>query len=100
MPAALPTLDEIEALMRRVVREEMGAKAAPDVLSTEAAAEYVARVRGHPVTAKTVRAWISEGLPAGKRGRLRTILRADLERWLAGERPPADKGDAILRSVG
>jgi excisionase family DNA binding protein len=77
--------------VRQIVREELGARGAPEVLSTEQAAELAG------VSAKTVRAWISDGLPAGRRGRLRTIRRADLERWLAGERP---KGDALLRSIG
>ncbi len=47
MPAEIPTLSEIEALMRRVVREELGQRATPDVLSTGQAAE-VAGARTGP----------------------------------------------------
>jgi excisionase family DNA binding protein len=79
MGAQLPTLDEIRA----VIREELDARerrAAPDVLSTEQAAGLAG------VSAKTVRAWIAAGdLAAGHRGPRRTIRRADLERFLAGE---------------
>lgn len=78
MGAQIPTLDEIRA----VVREELAALArgGPDVLSTEQAAEVAG------VSAKTVRVWIASGaLPAGRRGSRRTVRRADLERYLAGE---------------
>ncbi len=95
--------ERIAEIVRAAVREEfarvLGPAAAPDVLSPEAAAQHVAKILGKPVTAKTIRAWIAEGLPAGRRGRLRTILRADLDKWLAGKRQQ-DPGVAIVRSVG
>jgi excisionase family DNA binding protein len=83
MPAPIPTLDEIRAAVREELerfRAELGGRAA-GVLSTEQAAEIAG------VSAKTIREWISdEKIPAGRRGQRRTILRADLERYLAGRR--------------
>lgn len=95
---AVLTVEQLEALLERAAAR--GAERAlasrgsgGDVLSTDQAADVAG------VSAKTIRAWISEGLPAGRRGRLRTILRPDLERWLAGEREP-NRAGAILRGVG
>jgi excisionase family DNA binding protein len=91
MAALIPTLDEIEALMRRVVREEM-AKTGPATLSTEEAAAFAHR------STRTVRAWIAAGeLPAQKRGRSHRILREDLERFLAGG--PAPENDPIVATL-
>jgi excisionase family DNA binding protein len=85
----------VEETVRRVVREELQAGAGSDVLSTEQAAAVAG------VSSKTVRAWINEGrLQAGRRGRLRTVRREDLDRFLAGEAPAASKGEALLRRVG
>jgi excisionase family DNA binding protein len=82
MAAQIPTLDEIEAVVRRVLREERGRAHASDVLSTSQAAAVAG------VTRKTVNTWISEGrLVAGRRGRARTVRREDLDRFLEGERP-------------
>jgi excisionase family DNA binding protein len=93
---AILTDEQLQNLLEKAAEkgaERALARGGPAVLSTEQAADLAG------VKAKTIREWISSGLPAGRRGRLRTIRRADLEKWLAGERP-ASTGDAILRSVG
>lgn len=51
--------------------------------------------------AKTIRRWIKEGLPARKRGRTWVVQRADLEKFIAGERSEkASPAARILRSLG
>ncbi len=79
--------------MRRVVREELAGRGAPDVLTTEQAAEHAG------VSPKTVRAWIGEGLAATHRGRRRMIYRRDLERWLAGHREGPESAEDMARSL-
>jgi hypothetical protein len=101
-------LTAIEERVRKVVREELG-RTGPEVMSTAEAARF-ASACGHPVTAKTVLDWINEGvggrkLPAGKRGRHRTIRREDLEKFLVGERDAPASGSiqavaASLRRAG
>lgn len=85
MAVVLLTDDQLRAIVEDAV--ERGARRAldladgGDVLSTAQAAK-LARV-----TRKTVNDWINEGrLPAGHRGRNRTIRREDLDRFLAGDR--------------
>lgn len=92
-------MSDLEDAIRRIVREELrsvpAAANAPalDVLSTEQAADLAG------VTAKTVRAWIASGdLPAGRRGRRRTVLRADLQAFMAGYRE-AVAGEQIGASL-
>jgi excisionase family DNA binding protein len=71
MPIEMPTLPEIEAAIRRVVREEL-ASIGPSILSTEQAAEIAG------VTAKTIRAWTEDGrLRCSHRGRKLVIRRDD-----------------------
>jgi excisionase family DNA binding protein len=89
----------LDELIRAIVREEIArlvpAQAPSKALTTEEAAELAG------VTAKTVRAWISEGrLPAGRRGARRTVQRADLERLLAGEPPAPSRVDDLARRIG
>lgn len=80
MPLEIPTLADIEATIRRVVREELSASAGPTVLSTEQAAVIADRDE------KTVRTWAARGLlPAEKRGKTWAIRRADLDSYLSGE---------------
>jgi excisionase family DNA binding protein len=91
--AQIPTLDEIETLVRRLLEEHLGQAAAPaDVLTTEQAAEAAG------VTAKTIREWVAGGLPATRRGRRIVLLRSDVEAWQRGElRRGADIGADLAR---
>jgi excisionase family DNA binding protein len=90
----------VEETVRRVLREERGRPGpAGDSLTTDQAAEVA------DVTPKTVLAWINEGidgrrLKAGRRGKRRIVHRADLEAFLAGEKPPPDRTEALLRRIG
>lgn len=99
MPTEIPTLPEIEQAIRRIIREELG-RGGPEAMTTAQAAVYCGR------TQKTVRTWIEQGgLPAARRGRLLTIRREDLERYLAGEgrtstTVTADTIIASLKSTG
>jgi hypothetical protein len=62
MAAQIPTIEDIEAVVRRLLQEHLGQAAAPaDVLSTDQAAEVAG------VTRKTIREWVAEGLPATRR---------------------------------
>lgn len=94
MAITLPTLDEIETLLRRVVREEIS-KAGPESMSTAEAAIYARR------STKTIHNWIDQGLPASRLGRHRRIQRADLDRFMAGERSAANEsvGDRIAAEL-
>jgi excisionase family DNA binding protein len=95
--ARVLTDDDLEPLRREIaeLRALVAARAVGDVLSTKQAAQLAG------VTAKTVRAWIDAGkLPAGHRGARRTIQRADLERYLAGERPAGASPEGMLRRLG
>lgn len=80
MPASLPTLDEFEAAVERVVRRVLSDRQGPELLTP---AEAAAKVGVKP---RTVRAWIRSGrLPRAGHGRRVLVRRADLER--ARERP-------------
>jgi excisionase family DNA binding protein len=93
MPIEMPTLPEIEAAIRRVVREEL-ASIGPSILSTEQAAEIAG------VTAKTIRAWTEDGrLRCSHRGRKLVIRRDDLDAYLLGEKRAPDRADAIVASL-
>lgn len=71
------TDDELTALVRRAVRDEMSAAKAGDLMSTDDVARLL------DVTPTTVRNWIKqEGLPAPLVGNVRRIRRAELERFL------------------
>lgn len=90
----IPTIDEFEAVVRRVVREEL-AKAGPSTFSTKEAAAFARK------STKTIRNWIELGLPVTRRGRRLCIARADLERFMAGELGPANEsaGDRIAAEL-
>lgn len=99
MAVALLTDEQLQAMLTQAA--EQGARralelAAPAVLTTAQAAALAG------VKQKTVQEWIaSRRLPAGRRGRLLTIARADLERFLAGEKGggPGRPDDDIARSL-
>jgi excisionase family DNA binding protein len=91
--AHLPTLDEIREAVRQIVREELAA-AAPDVMTVEQAAAHVGR------SPKTVRAWVSEGLPISRKGRRVHIKREDLARWMTRSEATPDAIVASLRRAG
>lgn len=95
MAAALPDgwAGEIEALVRRVMREELR-RAGPEVMTVEQAAAYTGRAP------KTVRGWILAGLPMTRKGRRVHVKRADLEEWMTRGEPPADALVASLRRAG
>lgn len=88
---AVLTKEELLALLRDAA--EQGARralalAAPAALTTAQAAAVAG------VKQKTVQEWIASGrLTAGKRGRLLTVMREDLERFLAGDR--REKGRSV-----
>lgn len=94
MPIEVPTLSDIEAIIRKVVREELSASAGPTVLSTEQAAVIADRDE------KTVRTWAAEGLlPAQKRGRAWAIKRADLDAYLSGESQRRQKAQPSVNDI-
>lgn len=91
MSAVLPTLDEIEALIRRVVREELGARAG--LLTTEEAAEVA------DVQPKTIREWVRTGrLHVEKRRGRRMFLREE-DVLAARANAPADPAGATIDSL-
>ena len=82
----------LEPVIRRIIREELGTASTGETLSTEQAAEVAG------VTPKTILQWIADGrLPAGRRGRFRTIRRADLDRVLAGG--PAGSAQDVVATL-
>jgi excisionase family DNA binding protein len=91
---AILTDEQIRAMLREAA--ELGARraldlASPAALTTAQAAALTGRKQ------KTVQEWIASGrLPARKRGRLLTILRSDLERFLAGEKVGNGRADEDL----
>jgi excisionase family DNA binding protein len=96
MAATLPTLDEIEALMRRVVREELGARPAPASPTGWATPEQAAEALG--TTAKTIRRWAAAGrLRATREGSRWKIDRAALPPPKAAS--PEEIGRAALRAL-
>lgn len=95
MAAPARTLEEmiaevVETTVRRVVREELG-RSAPDVMDTAQASAYTGR------SAKTIRAWISDGMPATRKGARLTVRREDLDRWRAGA--PDEEREATAAAV-
>jgi excisionase family DNA binding protein len=79
----------VEEVTRRVVREEI-ARSGPDVMTVEQAAAHTGR------SPKTIRGWITEGLPVTRKGRRVHIKREDLAAWMTrGERT----SDAIVASL-
>ena len=93
---------QIAEAVRAVVREEVRAalaehRAGPagEWLSTDEAAEIAG------VQPKTVRAWVSSGLPASKRGRRLVIARSALEAYRRGvDRDGAALLSSLTRSAG
>lgn len=93
MKITLLTPEELEDLLVRAVQRALSQATIPAVLSTEQAAEVAG------VNPKTIREWICAGkLTAGRRGRLRTIRREDLDRYLAGKSDSRQVED-IIRSL-
>jgi excisionase family DNA binding protein len=96
MPAALPTLEEIRAVVRDEIRAALASWTGPDLpLDTARAAQLAG------VSAKTIRTWVAEGrLRATRRGRAIRITRQDLGKAMAGTSPdPHAAAAAILASL-
>jgi excisionase family DNA binding protein len=91
--AQIPTLEEIESAVRRIVREEIRASA-PATMTVEQAAGYTGRAP------KTIYAWIAAGLPSSRKGRRVHVRRLDLDEWLARPEQTTDAIVASLRRVG
>jgi excisionase family DNA binding protein len=78
-PVVVLSVEELAAVVRAAVREELDRREGGATLSTEEAAAVAKR------NPKTVRRWLDEGLlPSTMRGRFHRIRREDLDRFLAG----------------
>lgn len=95
----LTPVADLEALVRRVLREELARVRTEEPRDLPLDTAGAAREAG--VTPKTIREWVAAGrLRATKRGRTLRIERADLARAMGGEKDEGrEAADRMLRAI-